>query len=160
MSVEPGTRVFAVRNADETTVTMYGFGVYAGRFARPNAIKFSEEEIDEITEQIVAASSEPIDVAGVQAHYDRHVAEGKCTQETANDLVIKYVRDKEESRARDPRERALEIIDKMNSNPRVDLDNGSTVWGYQCWWAPEDGFEAFVAGRTIVEVPVESEIDD
>ena len=22
-------------------------------------------------------------------------------------------------------------------NPRIDLDSGETVWGFQCWWGPE-----------------------
>jgi len=27
-------------------------------------------------------------------------------------------------------------------NPRVKLDSGDTVWGYQMWWAPEDEMRA------------------
>lgn len=23
-------------------------------------------------------------------------------------------------------------------NPRIKLDDGSTVWGMECWWGPED----------------------
>lgn len=23
-------------------------------------------------------------------------------------------------------------------NPRIDLDNGKTVWGCECWWGPAD----------------------
>jgi len=25
-------------------------------------------------------------------------------------------------------------------NPRIDLDNGETVWGCECWWGPEEKF--------------------
>lgn len=24
-------------------------------------------------------------------------------------------------------------------NPRIRLDDGSMIWGYQCWWAPVEG---------------------
>jgi hypothetical protein len=28
------------------------------------------------------------------------------------------------------------------SNPRIDLDNGKTVWGCECWWGPADKVRA------------------
>ena len=28
------------------------------------------------------------------------------------------------------------------SNPRIDLDNGKTVWGCECWWGPEEKMKA------------------
>ncbi len=27
-------------------------------------------------------------------------------------------------------------------NPRIKLDNGKTIWGFQCWWGPEDAIKA------------------
>jgi len=30
-------------------------------------------------------------------------------------------------------------------NPRMKLDNGQTVWGYQVWWGPEDAIKDQVA---------------
>lgn len=27
-------------------------------------------------------------------------------------------------------------------NPRIDLDNGKTVWGCECWWGPSDKVKA------------------
>lgn len=39
------------------------------------------------------------------------------------------------------------------ANPCIKLDDGRTVWGYQCWWGPESMIddEEFVQGRTIKE---------
>lgn len=40
-------------------------------------------------------------------------------------------------------------------NPCIELDSGYIAWGYQCWWGPIDGFEKWINGREIVEVPEE-----
>jgi len=40
-------------------------------------------------------------------------------------------------------------------NPRITLDNGSVVWGYQCWWGSESDVRAKISGRTIVEAKIE-----
>ena len=40
-------------------------------------------------------------------------------------------------------------------NPCIELDDDKgTVWGYQCWWAEEEGWQAFRAGRKVVFVDV------
>jgi hypothetical protein len=38
-------------------------------------------------------------------------------------------------------------------NPKITLDNGTVVWGCQCWWGSEAGAPTYIAGRkvTIVE---------
>ena len=46
----------------------------------------------------------------------------------------------------------------MANNPRIKLDNGEVVWGAECWWGSEDGWEDNLkdwAPRTVVEVSVE-----
>lgn len=30
-------------------------------------------------------------------------------------------------------------------NPNITLDTGEEVWGYECWWGPEDKVKAKVA---------------
>lgn len=37
-------------------------------------------------------------------------------------------------------------------NPRITLDSGGVVWGYQCWWGSEDEVKKFIGDRTIVHV--------
>lgn len=39
-------------------------------------------------------------------------------------------------------------------NPRIKLDDGGTVWGYQCWWGAEDRFDNWAQGREVVPVKV------
>ena len=76
--------MFAVRDANDTTVHLFGFGTYAGR--------------DTPTEGVFAE-------AGIK-------------------------------------------------NPRIDLDDGATVWGFQCWWGPIGKWDGMLAGRDVVTVPV------
>lgn len=32
----------------------------------------------------------------------------------------------------------------ISTNPRIDLDNGDSVWGFECWWGPVDKVRAKV----------------
>ena len=34
--------------------------------------------------------------------------------------------------------------------PEIVLDDGRTVYGFQCWWADEAEWESFVAGRRVI----------
>lgn len=37
-------------------------------------------------------------------------------------------------------------------NPKILLDNGLTVWGFQCWWGPEDEIKHVIGERRVLEV--------
>lgn len=37
-------------------------------------------------------------------------------------------------------------------NPTIKLDNGKTVYGYECWWAPEEQIKAMIGDRKVIEV--------
>lgn len=39
-------------------------------------------------------------------------------------------------------------------NPKITLDNGSVVWGCQCWWGPEEAIKSKVGDRKVNIVPV------
>lgn len=39
-------------------------------------------------------------------------------------------------------------------NPRITLDDGSVVWGFQCWWGPEDKIKDEYKNHTVVQVSV------
>jgi hypothetical protein len=45
------------------------------------------------------------------------------------------------------------------TNPRIRLDSGKVVWGCECWWGDEPGFEKKYGGGTseIVVVDVDEE---
>lgn len=65
-----------------------------------------------------------------------------------------------EARAEDPSipeitpEDFRQMVVQHMSNPRIKLDSGKTVWGYECWWSPVD--EADIpAGIRIVEIDID-----
>lgn len=47
--------------------------------------------------------------------------------------------------------------DAKITNPKIRLDNGKTVWGYQCWWGLEDYVKAQCSGREVVIVETPDE---
>jgi hypothetical protein len=49
------------------------------------------------------------------------------------------------------------IVVSIFGNPRIKLDSGKTVWGYECYWGPESKMRDYIGGRQIVEVDIEEE---
>jgi hypothetical protein len=43
------------------------------------------------------------------------------------------------------------------SNPTIKLDNGKTVYGYECWWGPEEKVKEMIGNRKVTEVPPDRE---
>jgi hypothetical protein len=39
-------------------------------------------------------------------------------------------------------------------NPRIKLDNGKIVWGYQCWFGPEEMIKKQLKDLLVLEVSV------
>lgn len=39
-------------------------------------------------------------------------------------------------------------------NPKILLDSGKFVWGFQCWWGPEDQVRSQIEGKIIHIVDV------
>lgn len=37
--------------------------------------------------------------------------------------------------------------------PKIALDGGGFVYGYECWWGPEDKVKASIGERKVIEVP-------
>jgi hypothetical protein len=42
-------------------------------------------------------------------------------------------------------------------NPKIQLDNGKVVWGYQCWWGDEEKVKEAIGNRKVVMVDPPSE---
>ena len=42
-------------------------------------------------------------------------------------------------------------------NPKLQLDDGTVVWGCECWWGPEDKIRAMHEGKTVVQVDMAAE---
>jgi len=34
-------------------------------------------------------------------------------------------------------------------NPHITLDDGSVVWGCECWWGPEEKIKAIIGNRKV-----------
>ena len=37
-------------------------------------------------------------------------------------------------------------------NPTIKLDNGKIVYGYECWWGPEEKVKEMIGGRKVTDV--------
>ncbi|MCP9209629.1 hypothetical protein [Streptomyces cucumeris] len=151
MSAPPGSRIVAVRNSDDATVYVYGRGVYAGHFPRPGSGNWTPADYERAQNAILANESR-MDDSWLSAHWDKRVSEGKATREEADIRVMEGLASLAREHAKPLEQRARELLAQMDLNPRLDLDNGSTVWGCQCWWMPEGMFAEFTGGRTVVEV--------
>lgn len=42
-------------------------------------------------------------------------------------------------------------------NPKIQLDNGSIVWGFECWWGPEEKIKESIGNRKVINVNIEGE---
>ncbi|MFA7637420.1 MAG: hypothetical protein WCX81_06625 [Monoglobales bacterium] len=45
-----------------------------------------------------------------------------------------------------------------HQNPKIQLDNGDIVWGYQCWWGDEEQVKKKIGDRRVVIVSVKEEV--
>ena len=39
------------------------------------------------------------------------------------------------------------LAEKIGDNVRITLDNGSILWGYECWWRPLDSHDSGSEGK-------------
>lgn len=139
---EVGMRVFAVRNgdADTKTLNVFGAGVYAGDFLRPGAGEPplpGDEDYEQYKDVIFGQRAQEF-AASIDKMLDDDLASGKLTQEQydANKAHGLLADKRNASLTETQRIHALWV--QMNMNPRIDLDNGKTTWGMECWWGPED----------------------
>lgn len=146
-------RVFAVLRSDPMSVDFLGFGTYVGDHYRPGTEGgFSEEEYEEV-EAVIQEQDEdpPIDpVKAIQWEIDN----GHTEPDQFEQRLAEVKRSQQERRSRPLRERAHEILTKMAKNPKIELDNSDIVWGYQCWWGPEERFETWLDNRKINRVRI------
>lgn len=158
-----GSRIAAIRNADKTTIYLFGRGVYAGDFPRPGSGAWSARQY-EIARSVVSSSDEEgvkqlraADDAFMVRKLNECVDEGRKTREEADQSLAEYRRIRAEREAKRASmsvdEQVVELLTEMDQNPRLDLDGGGTVWGCECWWMPEEQFDNSIGGRRVVIVP-------
>jgi hypothetical protein len=100
-------RVFAVRDATNEVVNLFGFGNYVGDYPRSGWDNGERQEY----ERIIREMSPDV---------------------TDDDLAAQ--------------------LHRLSLNPRIELDNGNVVWGCECWWSAESGWDDFLKGREVVNV--------
>lgn len=42
-------------------------------------------------------------------------------------------------------------------NPKLKLDSGNVVWGYMCWWGPEEKVKELIGDRKVIIIEPEME---
>jgi hypothetical protein len=42
-------------------------------------------------------------------------------------------------------------------NPKIVLDDGTVVWGGECWWGPEEQIKKKMVGMKVVQVDMKKE---
>lgn len=145
----PGDRVFAVYDADESTVRVLGFGVYTGD-ERPPDWSLTPEERQQVEDAIREAEA-AADTTDVRVVYDTAVERGDMTREEAEAEIAQMEEQVRAERERPIGERVDELIAKVHRNPRIVLDGGQVVWAYQLQeWGLEDLWPQFAGRRQIV----------
>jgi hypothetical protein len=152
----PGTRVFAIRAADDSTVYLFGRGVWDGRQPisdAPVPDPLPQHAIDQATRDeawwddnhdcLVDSNVEAMRGSGAtQDEIDTYLAEAAARHAARPPLS----------------QRILAAARRLAGPPttyRITLDTGQYVYGLQCWWAPEERYEEVIAGRGVVLVDVE-----
>lgn len=139
---EIGDRVIALAAADPDTKTVeiYGAGVYAGDHPRPG---YEDVPIEgsvgyEYWAEIIRRSDE--EDSSVQWSLDMHkqqFEEGKFDQ-AEYELRCAETREIDEAERRKPMSlRVATVFEAIGKNPRIDLDDGTSIWGFECWWGPQ-----------------------
>jgi hypothetical protein len=152
MSHEPGSKVLAVRDGDEKTIYYYGTGTYVGDEVPPNAGEM-DEETRRIIEQSIAEMDSGEAEEGVKELLDLAL-ERKIIDQAKYDEDLAQAKVKlQEDRKRPMADRVQELWLSSRENPKIVLDDDKgVVWGYQCWWGPEESFKKKYPDHEFVKV--------
>jgi hypothetical protein len=153
MITEPGTRVIALACADPETmaIDVYGAGVYAGEFPRPGYEGVPAEGSEEYEYWAAVIRRNDLARTSVQWSLDEHkrrLDDGECDQAEYEQRCIEVQEVDRLIREIPMAERVADVYEAIASNPRIDLDEGGSVWGFECWWAREDVVREKYAGWT------------
>lgn len=143
-----GKRVVCLASMDESTVLIYGHGVFEGSFFNENTPPPTEEEREQMRVSLVEWDSP-------EARRKRMMmglVQSGGSMEAMTELAANM--DAEEAKPLD--QRISEWWEREHTGPRVRLDDGSVLYAGEStplMFGPEDTFDEFVAGRMVMEVP-------
>jgi len=157
MTTEPGTRVWVVRDADDTTVYAYGFGTYLGDRLMPG---WDHPKMLAMCADTIRRSDAKPPIIDPHVYYGRQVTDGKLPREQADAEIARVEAADEARKARPVEDRARDLARSCGMNPLIELDAGGQVWGAECWWgeADDDTPTTWAKGRTIVTVPAPARV--
>lgn len=148
-------RVFALRDATAEIVHLFGFGIYVGDRV-PNWVGSAPDESTRQMMVEVLAETDAREPFGISI-IDWQVDQGSLAPSEAEAGRKAVYARREAEQARPLEDRIAEQWQRLSSNPCIELDDGNTVWGAQCWWENEDLYDKTVGGRSVVVVPVPAE---
>ena len=135
---EVGSRVFAIRNVEDTTVYAFGAGVYAGDFIRPGATPPTPGTPEyQMYHDVIFGPRSREFRDSIAKMLDTDLANGTITQEQYDENKRRGAEADAAEAAMTEEERVHEFWADCEKNPRIDLDNGKTTWGMECWWGDE-----------------------
>jgi hypothetical protein len=147
---KPGTRVWAVRNADQETVWAFGPGTYVGDMPRPGGDGTTRAMAEKV---IRDCDQDPR--FDPRSWILQRFADGKISREEHDRELVEAAERVAADRARPMPDRVDEFLYQLSLNPKIVLDGGGVVWGCECWWGEADAATplAWAKGRRIVTVP-------
>lgn len=97
------------------------------------------------------SDNHPLNVTGFFA---RRLENGEATLVQVLEAFRSAARKRAESLATPMAERVARLHTSVSSNPKIVLDSGAVVWGFQCWWFEGDADEVMrrFPNRSIVTV--------
>lgn len=148
---EIGERVLALACADPVarTVDVYGAGVYAGSFPRPGYEDVPVEGsqlYEEWAAVIRSTDNKNTSITWSLNEHKRLFDEGAYTLEEYEHRCEEARRIDMAERLRPMSDRVASVFGGLGMNPRIDLDEGGSVWGFECWWGPEAVVQAKYEG--------------
>lgn len=152
--------VIAIREIKDDKVYSYGMGTYVGDFPRPGSDKPLTDEEEQFYRNLIESIDEnpPVDLA---TFFEKRVLEGRLTQEEADEQIAQAKQRRELDRARPIEDRIRDAHLLVMRNPKIVLQNGHVVWGYECWWGPEQEMRDKVyRGRIITFVRPDRELEE
>lgn len=153
---EPGTRVWAVQRADDTTVYAYGWGIYLGDEPYPYDPPVDDfARVVRAESAILRSDAQPLLTPLDYLLCERRIRRGEPRGEI-NALLSRIKAFRRRDRCRPMAERVEELLHSMSLNPRIALERGGEVWGCECWWgkvAGEAALGRWLGGRHLMYVP-------
>jgi hypothetical protein len=119
-----GARVGAILSADDHKVYLFGYGTYQGKELPP--VPYG------IHAQVFGAET--------WEEYD-----------AALKREINHIREQHQGETGVPPE---DWMPPRPVNPKILLDNGEVVWGYESWWGPEEEITRLIGNRHVVMVDI------